>query len=443
MPNRGLNSALSEALIPERPAARQILDSRFRSDAVISYAGQAASVSGALAFTVLVTKFAGVATFGAFAALVAAAHMLTNLLTFRTNEAVIAFYKRGEASGDLALSKFALIAGVILDLLVASTVLFLYLLGADLLAGELIRDPTKVSEVRLYAICLCLTFLRGTPVAYLTARQKFLAVNVLATSEQWSKVGLIALFVALGRGLNLYEVVLAATIAAGVTTGIAYGALLWGLLGYLREVAVKATREIAKQYVAFSASTFASSSLKAGNQNVDVVVLSVITGPVAVGVYSFLKQFTAPFSFLSAPFAAVAYPRFVGAVMHGKLDDVRKTISRINRRLAWVHCAAVLMAIPAVYAFAWWSNLHLGMSAFVTLGVLLYTAVLSGRLWWTRPLSLAVDPGVSLKANWYGFLLIAALIVPLTMMFDMTGTALMMAVVASFWSWYLGRRLRV
>ena len=70
------------------------------------------------------------------------------------------------------------------------------------------------------------------------------------------------------------------------------------------------------------------------------------------------------------------------------------------------------------------------------------TAYLSGKLWWSRPFSNAVDPYISLKANLYATLFAVITLYPLTVMLGMLGAALSMMGMIVMLTFYFKRMYR-
>ncbi|MFH1819663.1 MAG: oligosaccharide flippase family protein [Pseudomonadota bacterium] len=386
-----------------------MIDRKFKTDTMFMYGSQLGSMGSSFLFSLLVTRYAGVEVFGELTLLIALAGFLSNLLTFRTNEAVIAFYKRGEVNGDHGLCKLSLFAGVALDTLVGLLLMLILAIFADVVAGELLHNPETVGAIKLYALMVLVQLVTSTPVAYLMAKGRFKLVWTMSLAANGGKLAVAGLFILAGSAMSLESSVMSMLFPAAVIYLSAYGYLLWLALVGLRKVRVCRSGGMIREYISFSVSTFMSSTLKAGNQNIDSLVLGYLAGTHTVGLYGLFRQFLGALPFLSSPFTALVYPKFVEAVAGHKISLVRKSIGLVNRRLIVAYVIVSMLIIVCLTAYLWWirEGLHLGEK--VSFLLLLTAAIVNGLLWWSRPFSNSVNPDISLRANLYasGFLLIS------------------------------------
>jgi O-antigen/teichoic acid export membrane protein len=419
-----------------------MIDARFRSDALVGYAAQAIAVVCSFAFMAVVTRAGGIGVFGAVVVLVALASVLSNLASFRTNEAVIAFWKQGEAADDPGRGKFALLAGISIDLAIAVLLCGLVRWQAPNIAASLLGDAALAPAVELHGLVILVAFLRGTPLAWLQATGRFRVVYFLETLDHCVKAAIVTAAALAGATLALRDVVLAMLTAAACVTAPAALLLLSALAGPLRKVKTSRERALVREYARFSSTTFVSSALKAGNQQIDTLVLGYLTDTRIAGVYGMFRQFVAPFGFLSAPFAALAYPRFVQAVSHRRNRDVRAAIDTVNRRLVLAYAGAAVVVAPLMYLYARRMGIDLTGTQLLAFALVLLAAVNNGMLWWARPFSNSVDPRLSLVANLAATVFLLASIYPLTLAFGMTGTAAAVCALALMLTGYWQRAVR-
>lgn len=418
------------------PSPFFVIDKKFKSDTWASYLAQAVSIASGFVFMALVTRYAGIAVFGALAVLTALSNMLANLLTFRTNEAVIAFYKQGEATGDLARSKFALVAGMALDLLLGGGLFLLVYSQADTIANLLIKDAGAAPEVRLYAGFLFIFFIRGSAVGYLQACERFKLVSYLSMSEHFAKALAAGGIVMLYGKLNLYHAVLALLIPACVFSLVYLIAIGVGLARRLGTVPLSLDKGKVGEFARFSSSTFLSSTLKAGNQNIDTVMVGYLTDTHTVGLYGLFRQFLSPLAFLSTPFSSLTYPKFVQAVVEHRHSDIRRAIASINRKLRMLFLATLAVMIPAFLFYALWIDLPIQWDKWLVIIMMTLTTVIIQQMWWARPFSNAVNPNISLRANLYALVFVVVTIYPATLWLGLAGAAGVMLTNALLQRWY-------
>ncbi len=327
----------------------------------------------------------------------ALAGVLTNLITFRTNEAVINFYKRGQVENDPGLCRLSLMVGLMLDLLMGGILFLVVQIMAPTIAQVLLKEINSQAGVAIFSGIMLATFLRGTALGLLVAEERFRFINSLNVAEQMLKVVLLALAVYLGVELSFENIVWVMLIPSIFVTVVVYGFPLHKLFSNLR--AVRIPRQHLGNYARFSLSTFLSSSLKAGNQHIDTVILGYLTNPTNVGIYNLFKQFLSPMSMLAGPYAAQIYPRFVQAMIENKAETIRDTVAHANNSLMKGFALLLFFIAPFLSLYSEWNNLNLTGEQYLAFGVMVIASFMAQQLWWGRPFSLATDPAITLYAN--------------------------------------------
>jgi O-antigen/teichoic acid export membrane protein len=414
-----------------------MLDRKFKSDTIFAYATQAGTVAVGFVFMLAITRYGSVELYGALMLLVSLSSVLGNAASFRTNESVVAFYKQGEVAGDLARCKFAIYAGILLDILVGSILLAILYLNDRLIASSLLKDAGAEREVALYGWVILVSALKSTPQGFLLATDRIKVVNAINFIEQLSKL-IIAVSLVFFRGyLTLKTVIVAALIPAICAVLITYIPLAVALLTHLRTAPFRVERTLTGDYARFSLSTFTSSALKAGNQNIDTLILGFATDPRIAGIYATFRQFLSPLAFMTVPFESIMYPRFVKAVVEGRRTEIHKAIFSINRKLVRPYGLALIAAIPAILLYDLYIKINLGIMNFLALGIMGATAILRGRLWWSRAFSNSTNPRISMISNAGATLYVLVVLFPASHWLGMTGTASSMFVLAvvltSYW----------
>lgn len=418
-----------------------MLDRKFKSNYLWALAAQVANLGAAFVFLGTVTRLGSLGVLGQLSLLASLTAVLGNLLSFRTNEAVLTYFKRAELDGRPDQKKFAVVAGILLDAFVATLLFSIVYFGRSVISEYLLKDHTAEDDVGMYGLVIAGLVLRSTPIALLQATEQFRVVNFLTMFEPWLKLALVLSLYLHWKGMTLRAIVVATLLANLFTLAIA---ILAAGRRHVRELlATRAynDRNHLKQYLAYCGSTFFSSTLKAGNQQIDVLALGYLTQPHVSGLYATFRQFAAPLAFVSNPFASISQARFVQAAHQGNLKKLTKSIREINRRLTLLF----LLAVPSLALAAWLYGQLTGIDytpfQSIALPALLAAGALSACQWWARPFSSATNPRYSLVSNALASALIILSAPILIRLAEITGAALaqltMVAVTFTYWQWVI------
>lgn len=418
-----------------------MLDKKFKSDIRFGYVAQGGIALAGFLFMFVVTRYGSVTTYGALMLLVSASSVMGNLLSFRTNEALIAFYKPAETVGDLGCCKFAIVAGVVVDIVVGAILLGVVALIKDSIATALLKDSNAGGVVSLYGWVVFATMLKSSPFALLQAKERMKWVNALTLFENLLKLTIVLALVMLRDELTLSDVVIATLCSNFVALVVAYTPLLFEMAVPLRGIEISRNADLLGEYGRFCVNTFSSSALKAGNQNIDNVVLGYVAGPQLAGVYATFRQFLSPLAFLSGPLEAVAYPRFVKAVSQGNRDEMRRGIADVNNKLTKALLFALVIIAPVSLLYSFYNKLPLEISSYVAFFLMMATALFRSQLWWARPFSNSVNPTLSLKANLLATLFLVMALYPLIVFFGLIGLTVAMLGLSILLSIYWSRAL--
>jgi O-antigen/teichoic acid export membrane protein len=270
-------------------------------------------------------------------------------------------------------------------------------------------------------------FLKGTPFGLLASHERFRQVYAFNLIEPVGRALIVGGIVMAGQELKLEAIVWASVISGASATAIAYAYLIKDILS-LRHVKMKTG--IIRDYLRFSLSTFLSSTLKAGNQNIDTLVLGYVAGPSTVGVYNLMRQFLSPLGLLAAPFSGQLYPRFVQAVAQHRREDMRHTIVQVNRRMRPFFYIIIAAAASGFALYVKWLDVPWSMDQAGGFAALALSGFILQQMWWNRPLTNAIDPNISLRANALASIILLVLIGPMTYHLGLSGSALSVLVVA-------------
>ena len=398
----------------------KIIDAKFRSNIVFSYGSQGLKLLLGFAWATLLIKQAGIHLYGAITLLTALAATTSALLTFRTNEAVVQFHRLAEHQSDRGMARLALLMGLALDAIGACVILLSAYLLAPLIAKLLLKDAALAPSVELYSWVMVATFIRGTGIGLLAARDRFKVINVFIVVEQLGKLLILVGMLYIGVDLSLENIVWVILLVTGLTTTCLLALVVRELVA---TSGVTLPLGELRRYFRFSASTFVSSTLKAAVQNVDSLIVGGVAGPVSAGFYGLFKQFLSPLLILVGPFTEQIHPRFVSAVADKRFGDILQTITGVGIKL-WKWSAVLSVGISVAIAIYWVVvGLPVTVPNILAFLFLLASTLLLQQLWWTRGFALSINPNISIRANIYFGVLMLSSVTTLAMLFGLAGGA--------------------
>jgi O-antigen/teichoic acid export membrane protein len=154
-----------------------------------------------------------------------------------------------------------------------------------------------------------------------------------------------------------------------------------------------------KEYWNFNIKTFLSSSLKAGNQNVENLILGFFVNAEVVGVYQTLKKILSPIAIAVQPLSMLSYPKMIQLFELKKIDEIQSMVSNISLFvLAVVAIYGVFINISITYIFEL-MVLKYQPDYYNYLIIIFFTSAVSALLWWCRIFSNTVNPVYSLHMN--------------------------------------------
>lgn len=398
-----------------------IVNKEFLKNILFSYGTQLAAIALGFLFVTIITRYSGLEVYGKVAILVSLGGLVSNVLTFRTNEAVVKFYKVGLVEGNNALCASALVFGFIIDLVAGTFCVSLIYVFSDLVASGLLKQPDADELVKIYAWIVFLGFLRGSSFGLLMAEERFALMNIISVVEQAIKVFLLICLLASTYELDfacIVWVMLLASLSVSCAMVVYFFAKLRLIFSFNMEVMA-----YIRSYVSFSGSTFLSSFLKAGNQNVDTMMFGAFAGPMSAGIYGILKQFLSPIVMIGGPFSAQVYPHFVKAVSERNINLIISTIRKVNRMLLLAACVLLLLCSLLLVGYVEWNHLEIKSQHYVAFALLALALLINQQMWWARPFSLSLMPRASVVGNFLATLLLVLTLPVLISRFDVVGGA--------------------
>ena len=301
-----------------------LIDKKFISNARVNYVAQLLGMGLGFISVTLLVKFGGLELYGMMAVMLALGATVTNLISFRTNEALVRFYKRGASKSNHELQYFSVSAGLCLDIVTGLALLTIIQIFAEAIGLYLLKSTTQQDAISLFSLMASANFLRGTGYGLLTAQEQFNAISVLGVLEQGIKVVCIGLGIWSLEDLQLHNIMLLIFISSIPFTF--YYIFIAVKQLFTRPLRRWTRKKWVRLYWSFSLNTFISSTLKSGYKNMDAVILGYFSSPAMVGLYNLFKQFISPLNMLSAPYSSQIYPKFVDALSKKSLNLDRKSV---------------------------------------------------------------------------------------------------------------------
>ncbi len=370
--------------------------------------------------------------------------IFSNLLTCRSNEAIVYFCKKNETiSNSGQKDGTPIFLGLGLDIIIGSILVALLISLSGYVSTKLLKSPEEIENVKLYAWVVLAAFVRGTPIGYLTLREKFRFLNSVIAFEYVLKLILLTAMLLVGIELNFNHLIKLTLISSFIITFIFY---VYSAIGIVKDHMISFDGSIINDYMRYVLSTFISSALKAGNQNIEKIILGYFTGPEVVGVYNIFCQFLQPILMLKGPYTSQSYPKFVEAVAKNEPKLVLSSILYINRILFKGFILISAIVFPGIYIFSHWASLNLSLIDYIVFFLLAVKSLILQQFWWSRPFALATNPNISLIGN----MLFASLMLSVIPLFVMwvkllglgVGLCAVYAVMAFYWIVVLKKYLK-
>lgn len=376
----------------------KLIDKSFIKNLLTNYGTQICLTGLGFVWISLITYNAGIAILGYVSLLNAMGATFTNFVSFRTNESVISFYRQGITQHKYCLCSLALLGGIILDGAMACILFFLISLCTPAISTLFLKDISKINEIYIFSLFLVSNFLRGTSIGLLNAEEKFTIAYFIPVIENIGKICILLIFILINKNISLENIVTSMFISSSAVTSIVYFYPIKRIITLRSHLKTIKSSQI-KSYFLFSFSTFISTTLKSGGQQLDILILGYLLPATSVGIFSLFKQFLGVLLQISAPFGGQLYPRIVQARSQKNHTAVTEAISLCSRKII----LADLFAIPSLfiifYIYCIFNNIYIDYYTIVCFYILALSYVLSQMQWWSRSFFLTYAPQYSIYLN--------------------------------------------
>lgn len=376
-----------------------LLNSKFKKDLAFSYFTQAITISFGFLQLFIINKYFGVETYGQLAIIMSTAGIFSALLTARSSEAITRFFTREMLNKNLQNAKFVLALGLTIDFITALFLVLVVYLASDFIATTFMKDINFSHEVFLYSFVTFVGFLRGTFLGYFQSKELFFQINTITVFESFIKI-MALIYITFGiSNSSLEDIILGLIISA--TISFIY-VLVTFILRYIKEfenTKLQYNKILLKEYWSFNIKTFASSSLKAGNSNIDNLLIAYFINVQMVGIYQIIKKILSPINVVVSPFSMLVYPKLVNYFETKQTERFKAIIVKISFYIAFFCIGYSLLfffGFDYIFELMKIEVIASYKTIYVLFALLLF---ISSILWWVRIFSNVVNPNYSLYMN--------------------------------------------
>lgn len=374
----------------------------------------------------------GILEYGIFVSVTSVTSLLFNVAGVRASEALAYFIARTDSLvGSRTYFIWAVVFDLVIVILLASVVRVFSEFSPNIFGIDW-------SLVGLGLVGASAVYLRGSVQGFLVGRDKQELNGAINTLEQILKIILLIWGGNEGH-LSIPFVLFVQAVSAFICLVVSL--VVYEVVNSDPKSTITQLRNFKEilRYLNFTAKVFSSTLFKGGNKYLDVLILTAFMQPQYVGMYGALKKILSPIMFITSPFSQIFLPRFIRDVQSGRHNRVVKSIVRSSSLLL---CISVIYAIVAFVVMQNWDVGIETPSYFVPISIGMTVQII---LWWTRPLSVAIDPMLSLYSAILATICMVVFCVSGTYFWGMWGFLLgnlvKVTTVALYWFWVVNRRV--
>lgn len=393
--------------------------SKFKKDIFFSYLTQGIVMIFGFVNIFLITNYTGIDKYGQYAILVSSVGFMSLLLTARSGEAIVRFYKSSKIKNNYIDAKTYIFYGFIIDIITSILLYSLVVIFSDFIASSLLKDQTLTSIVVLFGVINIFVFLKGTIEGYLQANEMFYFFNGMKIFQiLLLSISLFISFIFFGKELIniVYSYIFVYSLSFIITLTI----FLIYFHKEFKKIKIKINKSTFLEYIKFNSITFSSSAMKAGNQNFDSLILSYFTNPALVGIYTILKKFFMPINVAVKPFQTIMYPKLTQLWHEKNYKIFHESIIKTTKLLLFVaFMYFIILIIFSDYLISFF-NLDYANIYTVLYSFIIYFALVP-LIWWSRNFSNIINPMFSLISTSLNTILQLTLCTLLTYLYGIEG----------------------
>jgi len=378
---------------------KKLLNSKFKKDLSFSYLAQAITISFGFLQLFLINRYFGVATFGQLAIIMSTAGIFSSLLTARSSEAVTRFFKREELNKNYENAKFILFIGFSIDFITAILLVGLIYFASNFIAITFLKDINLQDEIIVYSFITFIAFLRGSMMGFLQSKEMFVKTNIITIIESISKIIVLLTFIFALHKVFLIDIIYSFLVASVLSFLYTVYIFLTTYLKEYKNVTYNFNKILLKEYWSFNLKTFLSSSLKAGNQNIDNLILGYFVDVQTVGIYQIMKKILSPIIVVSAPFSALVYPKLIHFFETNQKDRFKNVILKISSYILIIGVVYSFISYELLEYIFKFMNIKFQDNYLFNYLLLLILMLITSQMWWGRIFANVINVTYSIYQN--------------------------------------------
>ena len=293
--------------------------------------------------TVLLARYLGAYGLGVYSLIIAFPETVLAVLTFRTRDAVTKYVGEFVAGNDSKAACATVRLIWVVDTCVGALAFLIIVLASTLATEVVIQDPQYAWLVSLYGFGLFVGMATASGGSLLRVFGRFRLSALLGTSAGVLRfAGVFAALVA-GTGLNGAVV---ARVAADAFSALLLAVFSWGVLrhelGFTVRGGVAAVRSRTRDIARFLFHTNIASTFRLASDKIVILLLGVVVGPAATGLYKVALQLGTAVLLLADPLYVVAYPEIAQSIGSDRYGGIHRTLVRLSK---WLVALAVALAL--------------------------------------------------------------------------------------------------
>jgi O-antigen/teichoic acid export membrane protein len=378
---------------------RALISSKFKEHLAFSYITQfIVAIFGVLQIF-LINKYYGIEVFGQLTIIISTVGILNSLATARSSEAVTKFFVIEKIKHNNQNAKFVLAIGMTIDFITAIILIAMVYFLANFLANFFLKDINLAHEIIIYAYITFFVFLRGTIIGYLQAKELFHKINAINIFDWSLRILFLFLFIFYLDWLTLKDIIYSLLFASIVSFFYALFIFINSYLPEFKGVKIQYNKLLFQKYLKFNLKTFISSSLKAGNRNIDNLILAFFLDSQVVGIYQTIKKILSPVAMLSIPFSMLIYPKLIDYFTNNKKLRFLNIIKKISLNVLFLGICYVMFALYFLEDLFIFMDVEFLNEYKYYFSLISVFTLISTITWWARPFSNVVNVNYSIYIN--------------------------------------------
>ncbi len=375
-----------------------------------TFQGELAQALMTFIFSILVTRFMGIEIYGKLIILYTISNFFSDIIGVRSNEVIVYYWNRNSTQNNMFLT-----LSILTDIMIGISMFCVIYFFADYTSSFLGTANVSKDNIKLISVYTLLLYMRGSFWGVLQAERKFRALAFLKSAEIAIRI-VLAIVIILYSRVSIENLIYITIFSAFLTYIFSLFSSCF-LIKYKPDFGFLKSPEISLEYFYFTGQNFLSTVIKAGNKQIDSLIVAKYLGQGSIAIYDLVKKFCLPINLITNTTTINSFPVFVD-YRHKRKKDIYLYIRDLDRKLI-VICSLGLVVIALSLPFIELIyNIEISFLLFV---FLLFATLVNQFLWWTRSFSIVFNQKLSIYINLYSSISSLTILVVLTSNFGFVG----------------------